>query len=143
VPMYVFARGEVSPAFTIGRLPLLDVGTSIFFVLGSYWYLFQSKLDRTKLLTIGLIFGLILAGLNGSSYLAFLLPFVYLVAIGGLALMLQQWFTVFPRNPLARGIGVGVMSLLIAVIGFYHLQSYFVAWPNTPATKQHFQPGDY
>jgi hypothetical protein len=102
---------------------------------GVYWYFFLRRLDRTKLLLGGLVGGAILSALSIDA-LPILLPFIYLLAGAGMTLLLQQWFTVFPRNPLARNIGVGLIAVLLAFVGYYHMHRYFVAWPHTPETKQ-------
>jgi hypothetical protein len=54
------------------------------------------------------------------------------------ALLLQQWFTVFPRNPLARLIGVLMVSLLVVLSAYYNTRHYFVAWPKNSQTEQVF-----
>lgn len=136
VPMQLIIRTEANAAIHLGTLPLLDIATTIFAGLGVYWYFFQRSLDRVKLIVAGLVVSALLIALNGNEMLSLLIPFVYVVAAAGITLMLQQWFTVFPRNPLARGLGVSLVIVVVGLISFYHLQRYFVAWPNTPETKQ-------
>lgn len=65
---------------------------------------------------------------------AILLPFIYLLASIGIGRMLGNWFIVFPRNPVARNIGLGLIIGMIALVGYYHITRYFVAWPNSPET---------
>ena len=64
---------------------------------------------------------------------------MFLIAAGGVALMLQQWFTVFPYNPFARTVGLVLLLFALGTTSFYSLNQYFVAWPHTPETKQTFQ----
>lgn len=136
VPLHIFIQSEADPIRHVGRLPLLDVATTIFTALGVYWYVFRRRLDRAKLLLVSLILGSILVAIGGHQYMALILPFIYLIAAAGLTLMLQRWFTVFPRNPLARSIGVGLIAAVVLLASYYHLRRYFIVWPNTPATKQ-------
>jgi hypothetical protein len=138
VPLSVLIRSDPNPVMTLGRLPFLDIGTTILGVLGAYWYVTQRKLDRTKLIAGGLVLGTVLVGLMGIMTSTIVMPFVYLLAAGGITFLLQQWFTVFPRNPLARGVGIGLVVAVVLASSFYNTQRYFVAWPNTPATKQAF-----
>ncbi len=138
VPIHIIVRSDANPVLTIGRLPYLDIATTALAALGGYWYTQNRKLDRTKFVFGGLAISTLIVGISGGKSIALVLPFVYLLAAAGITLLLQQWFTVFPRNPLARGLGIGMVSVVIMVTGFYHLQRYFVAWPNTPATKQTF-----
>ena len=135
IPLQIFARSDYDPATHVGRLPYLDIATTTFIALGFYRYFFQRKLDRTKLLVAGLAGGAILGALNLQA-VSVLLPFLYLLAAAGITLLLQQWFTIFPRNPLARNTGVMILVGVLAMTSFYHLQRYFVAWPNTPETRQ-------
>lgn len=135
IPVQLFARSELDPSTHVGRLPYLDIATTVFVALGAYRYFFRRRLDRTKLLAAGLIVGSLLAALNFQAA-TILLPFIYIIAAAGITLLLQQWFTVFPRNPLARNIGVGLVVLVVALTGVYHLRRYFIAWPNTPETRQ-------
>lgn len=138
VPLTVFIRSEGNPVISLGHLPLLDIVTSGLIFLGAYWYFFQRKLDRSKLILAALLFTSVLIALNTTFFSTLLQPFLYLLAAAGITLLLQQWFTVFPRNPLARGVGIVLVVIMLALTGFYHLQHYFIAWPNAPETKQAF-----
>lgn len=135
IPAYLFARGPLQPVFNVARLPLLDIFTTILAVLGAYSYYHQRKLSRTGLLVILSAFACVMIALNGPLWLPLLMPVVYILVAMGIAILLQQWFTVFPRNPLARGIGIVILCLSLATVSVYHVSRYFVAWPNTTATK--------
>lgn len=142
IPAYMFARGPLEPAFNVARLPVLDIFTTMLGVLGAYSYYHQRRLSRTGLLVILSAFACLMITLNGPLWLPLLLPVVYILVAMGVAVMLQQWFTVFPRNPLARGIGIFLLCAALATISVYHLTRYFVVWPNNPVTKQTFNLSD-
>lgn len=108
-------------------------------IIGVYAYAFRYKLDRTKLLAGIFIVGSLLVALGGGVTISFLMPFVYIVVAGGVALMLQQWSTVFPRNPVAKTLATTLMSIVVALVAFYHINHYFIAWPNAPETHSAFQ----
>jgi hypothetical protein len=135
IPAYLVARGPFQPGFNLGRLPILDVFTTVLTFLGAYSYYHQRRLSRTGLLVVLTLFACVMIALNGPLWLPLLMPVVYILAVMGIAILLQQWFTVFPRNPLARSIGIGVMCLALATVSVYHLTRYFVAWPNNSETK--------
>ncbi len=139
IPSQLFWRGPADPARWLGRLPLLDWFQVAMLVMGLYAYRFKLRLDRTWFLIYVLVIGSALIALKGPVSIALLLPFIYLLMVGGIALMLQQWFTVFPRNPFARPFGVAILSLALLMSCTYQLSHYFVAWPNTPETKAAFQ----
>lgn len=135
IPEMLLLKGPNNPALWLGRLPLLDVFSATMVVLGAYAYFFRRRLDRTKLLGGTLLISVFLITIGGVAKIDLLLMPLYLLAIAGITLMLQRWFTVFPRNPVARALGTLLITLAVVATSYYHLSHYFIAWPNTPATK--------
>lgn len=138
IPTELFIASSGNPLYNIGRVPLLDAFTAALVVLGGFAYWHYKTLDRSKFMLAATITGILLIALNGPVRLSWLIPIIYLLAAEGIAFLLQQWFTVFPRNPVARWIGFVVLGLAVSITAFYHIQNYFVAWPNTPETRQAF-----
>ncbi len=138
LPVFVTAQGPLDPTYNLGRLPLLDVFTTTLMVLGVYAYYFKLKLQRTQLFIVMTILASVIIALNGPVFLPLLMPIVFIVAGSGLTLLLQQWFTVFPRNPIARSVGVLTIALVIGITGVYHTRRYFVAWAGNPETRNEF-----
>jgi hypothetical protein len=136
IPLMLFLRGPSDSAMWLGRLPLLDLFSAAFLILGVYTYSLRLNLDRSRFLFAGSILGAILFSLDGPVTIAIILPFIYIFIAGGLAFMLNQWFAVFPRNPFARNIGGSLLTIAVLMSIFYHINHYFIAWPNTPETKQ-------
>lgn len=138
IPIFLTAQGPFIPMFNLGRLPLLDVFSVVMVILGTYWYYFRTKLLRTKVLLV--VFGVsaLLISIGGLSFIPLLLPIVFILIAAGLSLLLQQWSTVFPRNPLARIVGATLISGLIVIVCGYHVQRYFVAWSGSQATHRLF-----
>lgn len=132
----LFWKGS-DPTLNVGALPLLDIFTIAMAVIGTWVYIRDYKLDRSRWILSYLGVALLLAILGGVS-VSILLPVVYLLVAEGLAFMIITWLTVFPRNPVARGIGLGVVAAAIGIVASYHLISYFVAWPHTEATQASF-----
>ncbi len=140
IPVYVFIRGPLEPTFNVARLPIMDMFSSVLLLLGGYSYVTKIKEQKyTKIILTVLIFSSGFIALNGPLLLPLLLPVIYLFVAIGVALLLQQWFTVFPKNPLARSLGVILLCLALATISFYHCKRYFIVWPNSPATKTVFR----
>lgn len=138
IPMELFVRGPENSEIWLARLPILDLFTATLLLLGMYSIFFQLKLDRTKLLIGSLFGGSILIGFGGLVGLTVLLPFIYLIVAAGISMLLKQWFTVFPRNPFARSLGVSLLISALCLCLFYQGSRYFIAWPNAPETKQVF-----
>lgn len=138
IPVQLLYRANANPVVWLGTLPLLDIFASAMLLLGIYTHYFLRRLDRARMLVGSVIICSILFGF-GQVNLIILMPFVYMLITTGLALLLRQWFTVFPRNPLARVVGTSLLSLAVLLAAFYHINQYFIAWPNAPSTKQVFQ----
>lgn len=138
IPVQLLLRGPSDPTFWLPRLPLLDIFSAVMLLLGAYSLRYYIRLIRAQLiLAITVIMGIgVVAG--GLVTMIALLPIVYLLVAAGIAFMLTQWFTIFPRNPIARGLGTTLMSILVILVSFYHINHYFIAWPNAPATKDTF-----
>lgn len=138
VPVHLFAFTAGQPEWQLGRLPLLDIFGSVMFMLGVYYYYTHRSLDRAKLLAIFFSISALLIALDGPVSIAILLPAAYVMITGGMAQLLGQWLAVFPRNPLAKSIGIILITIAVGASCVYNLRSYFIAWPNSPETKAVF-----
>jgi hypothetical protein len=139
IPLLLFFRAPPLDATTwVGRLPILDVFDSAMFALGVYAYARHWRLDRAGLLFGILLLGILLVTAGGPVSISILIPFVYLVVAGGITYMVYEWFSIFPLNPFARSVGVGLMFLAIVASSSFQLSRYFIAWPHSSATKAAF-----
>jgi hypothetical protein len=136
ISMIVF-RAQPFPELHLGGLPMLDIFSAAMFALGIYYFAARIKSRRSITLFASLGLLLILVPLAPIYQLnaTILMSFVYIFVISGVVEILNQWFSYFPRNPWARNFGVAMVVIAIGFASFYHLQRYFVAWPNTPETK--------
>lgn len=137
-PYHVFIRAPFNPETWLGRLPYVNVAMGLLFGLGCYVLYKSITLDRIRALLGILVIGAALAALGGEVSLVIVLPLICLAIAAGIALLLQQWFTVFPRNPIARGIGVALVIALVGISAFYNLFQYFEAWPKNHDTQDVF-----
>jgi membrane-bound ClpP family serine protease len=135
LPVELVARGPVTPERWLGQTPILDIFTTTMVLLGLYLYFYKRALDRVKLIGICILFGFVMVSLNGVSWITLILPFICMLSTAGIGLMLQQWFTVFPRNPLAKVVGLAFLTLTISMASYYQVSRYFVAWAEAPETK--------
>src|SRR5581483_2245887 len=127
VPLALFVRAPLNPAHWVGHVPVLDVFAAAMFILGLYSFYYRLQLDRAKLLTgLGILVTLLIT-LGGGISLTMLLPATYVVVTAGINLMLQQWLTVFPRNPLARGLGTLLVVLAVITTCINQLDRYYPA----------------
>ena len=127
----IMYQGPYRPELWLGRLPILDLFVFAMFLAGVFFYARHWRASRTWLLASYLVLGIILASLNPIAMSVFV-PVLYIVAVGGIAYVLHFWLKVFPRNPLARWFGIGLVTLVVALSCTYNLVQYFVAWPHNP-----------
>lgn len=137
IPMQLFFRGPTDPARWLGQLPILDAFSTVMLILGIYSLRYHLNKPRFKLLAGTTLILTILIILGGIPLTA-LVPILYLLSAAGIAFMLQQWFTVFPRNPIARTLATGLVSMSVVSVMFYTSNQYFVAWPHSPQTVHVF-----
>lgn len=133
-----FVRAPLDPLLRAGQLPLLDIFTTLMVIAGGLFYASHLRARRTLLL---ISLSLLSAGLlstGGSVSLVILVPLLYIIALAGIAYLLHTWMRVFPRNTLARRLGIGVMAAVIALSCVYSLRAYFVAWPYNSTTFKTF-----
>jgi hypothetical protein len=134
----VFAYNNQGPLYVPGHLPLLDASTAGLALIGIYRFVTHFRLGRTKLISLIGVFGTFLIATGGPVSLVLLLPFIYLLAVEGMKWLLDLWLTVFPRNPFARGFGVGIIIILVLATSIYHLNRYYLAWGHAPETRAVF-----
>ncbi len=136
----LFVISPANPVYWLGRQPILDVFAGILFVLGILSLARNIRLDRVWMLAgiFALVFGWI--GLTTNvMYLIVLMPFIYLIIGFGIKELLEEWLGVFPRNPIARTLGMSLVIAAVVLSVNFQLQRYFVAWPNNRDTKAAFQ----
>lgn len=138
VPLHLLISGPSNSLLWLGSAPVLDIFAGILALLGAYNYYLQRTLDRSRMFVAIIAVGTALIALGGLTSLTLIMPFIYLLVASGITLLLQQWFTVFPRNPLAKWAAVTMVSAAVGLTIFYQLSSYFIAWPQAPTTKQTF-----
>lgn len=139
VPVHLFIRGPQYPDVWLVQTPILDIFTLAACIIGIYFYATRWKAGRSKLLAGFALIGTVLVGLGGPVGLSLLVPLLYVAAATGIAYLLREWMRVFPNNPLARSLGLGLVALAVVLSCAYNLRAYFVAWPHTQATKTTFQ----
>ena len=133
--LFLFAGNN--PVFHLGHLPYIDIASTALFLLGLY-RLRYSKAQKMMKWSGIIIAGWVVGAGFGAINIAIFLPLIYIVMGGGISFLLVQWFTVFPKNPIARSAGVALVSALVVLISAYHLDRYFIAWPLSPATRAVF-----
>jgi len=138
VPLAFFVRSPVNPEQWLGNLAVLDIFSIIMFGLGAYIFCKYFKLARVRLVAGLAIVGSIVIAVTGTVPLTALVPFAFMVITAGADYVLEVWLHVFPRNPLARWLGMSLFGLVIALACTYNIRSYFVAWPQTTATRNVF-----
>lgn len=108
---------------------------SVMLILGIYAYRAGYYPTREKLAFGATVLALIAIIIGNVATIALVIPIIFILIANGISYMLQSWFTVFPRNPVARSIGIILLIIVILMSCYYQLQRYFIAWPNTEPVK--------
>jgi hypothetical protein len=137
IVLAITVHSNGNPLFWVGHAPLLNTVEVIVGLLGAY-YIYREASKRRTFMFGSLAIGLVLVSLGGAVTFACLVPIMYLLMAIGLDRFLGSWQTVFPRNPIARMAGVGILFIMLAFSVLYQIRAYYVAWPNAPATRQVF-----
>lgn len=138
VPLSLVVRALPNPVHNLGRLPYLDIFTICVAILGTYSYMVRFSLVRTKTIIGAALISWFLIAFSNTVSIVLILPLVYLTVAGGVMLLLQQWYTVFPKNPIARRVGMTLLLAVISISIFYNFIRYFTAWANSPVTNVTF-----
>jgi 4-amino-4-deoxy-L-arabinose transferase-like glycosyltransferase len=138
IPLAFFVRSPVNPEQWLGNLAILDIFNVIMFALGAYIFCKYFKLARVRLVLSLAVVGSIVIAITGTVPLTALVPFAFMVVTAGADYILEVWLHIFPRNPLARWLGIGLFSLVVGMACLYNIRAYFVAWPQATATRDVF-----
>lgn len=138
VPLALFFSAPENYETWLGTLPILDAFAAAMLLLGSWLYIKHSRLARAKLFVPVMVIGWGLVALGGAVSMSILVPFVYIIVAVGVGFMIDVWLNVFPRNPVAKTLGFALISAALLVSINFQLRSYFIAWPNTPETREIF-----
>lgn len=137
--VHLFVRGPEYAAVWLGKAPVLDIFTLAMCLIGLYFYAVNRGAVRSRLFGCFLLLGAVLIALGGPVSLSLLVPLMYVVAATGITYLIQEWLQVFPVNPLARWLGLGLVSLAVVLACTYNLRAYFVAWPHNHTTQAVFR----
>lgn len=139
--LYLFVRGPGNPEVWLGHLPLLDIFSTVLSGIGIYFYAlhWRTNLYRLQIFASFIVATMLLMALGNVLFVGVLIPIMYLFAATGIAFLLRQWYAVFPRNPVARNAGLGLLVVAVVVAMTYHLISYFLAWQHNIDTVSLFR----
>ncbi len=128
-------KSNIQPEIALVGAPLLGVISLALVFLGIAAQLQRPRLHTNYYLILSVPLTIILVSIGGPVTYVMLAPLLYLLMAGGLYYLLDQWLQVFPKNMIARFVGVTFISILMLFSVFYQLRSYYVAWPHATPTK--------
>lgn len=138
VPLNLFIHNmNLSRTLSLGHLPLLPAAESIVIAIGLYCYARRLNNFNWRCVSALIVVCWLMVGFGVFSVFS-LLPLLALAMGAGLTYMLKQWYEIFPQNPIARQVGVGLMAIVMLFSSFYAARSYFVAWANDPSTVSQY-----
>lgn len=138
IPLHLLIFGPLYPDIWLGHAPIFDAFTWLCAALGVYFYIRKFRAVRAITIFTFVTICAVLVGTLGLVVYSSLIALGYMIAAAGIAYLTYEWMKVFPRNPLARAVGVTIIATLVCLACIYNLRSYYVAWPHNVDTIQHF-----
>ena len=138
VPRNLLVYADFDAIHWLGHIPILSSFEAIMAILGIIFYLRHVRTNRTRLIITMSAVSWLLIAMIGNTSISLIVPIMYLFAASGIDYLLRQWLGVFPRNPVARSVGVALMMIVIALSSVYQTRSYFVAWRYSSETANAF-----
>ncbi len=137
VPSAFIYRMPVESLINVSRLPVFDLASGFLFLIGLHAYRKNLRLDRVRVMIGSALAGIII-GAFGQVLVAIvmLIPFAFSVIAAGIEYLLDQWNSVFPRNPYAKSFGFIMVTTVILFGSYYQLSRFLVVWPQTPQTRE-------
>lgn len=138
-------RGTGPAEIMLVGAPIVNVIEAGLIVAGLVTLIRAFKLKSNLFITGGIVLFVVLVAFGNTTYLP-LMPFLFLLLASGIFHLLNEWFDVFPLNPVANIIGTTAIIVLVGTSVLYHVRSFYVAWPHSDATHAAFtqaQPAKY
>lgn len=135
---HVFLFGPHNPEMWLGRLPILDFLMLATTLIGIYFYVTHYNDSRSKLILGLFVISILVSASINPNNISLIYPILFCFIATGIALILQRYLKVFPKNPIARGFGIGLILVLVGVSCIFNYRSYFIAWPHNIDTKNTF-----
>ncbi|HZP55470.1 MAG TPA: hypothetical protein VFB03_01730 [Candidatus Saccharimonadales bacterium] len=131
----MFWRTPNHADFNIARLPILNIMELVLIFFGIY-ALASKKRRITYLLVFFMLTSFLFAAINGSLYiLSLALPPIAVFFAAGIRYLYLEWRQVFPINPFAKGLALGLILLVVVSQLLYVGRYSLIAWPHTTDTK--------
>lgn len=127
----------MSPQSGTLMTPFLGLGSIALIVLGA-WQLFTIRYTaRSYTLTAWIILLIPVLLINPQFTSITFVPLLLLLA-SGLSYLLKSWYSLFPRNPYARFVGMVPLTILVGGLVVSGLDRYFDGYRYDPVTATSF-----
>lgn len=127
----------ISPQSGVLMTPVLGLGSIALICIG-IWQLFTIRYTaRSYTLTTWIILLIPILFINPQFTSVSFVPLLLLLA-SGLSYLLRAWYSMFPRNPYARFVGVVPLTILVAGLVYTGLDRYFAGYRHDPVTATSF-----
>jgi hypothetical protein len=128
----LFLNGIPDSNLWLVGTPVLNYLTCLLLVFGLVALFVDKRLKhRFDFLFISLVFAVLALTFVGLPALSLIIPIVYLTAGYGIKFLLDNWYSLFPSNPVARNVGLSLVIFTVILSSGYNIVRYYVAWPKT------------
>ncbi|HEX5797888.1 MAG TPA: hypothetical protein VFX79_00905 [Candidatus Saccharimonadales bacterium] len=128
----LFLNGIPDSNLWLVGTPIFNYLSCLLLVFGLVALFVDKRLKhRFDFLAVSLIFAVLALTFVGLPALSLIIPIVYLTAGYGIKFLLDNWYSIFPSNPVARNLGLSLVVFTVVLSSGYNIVRYYVAWPKT------------
>lgn len=128
----MFISGIADSNLWLVGTPVFNYLTSLLFVIGLIALFVNKRLKhRFNFLAGSLVFAILTVTFVGLPALSLIVPAVYLTVGFGVKFLLDNWYAIFPSNPVARNVGLSLVIFTVVLSSAYDITRYYVTWPKT------------
>lgn len=129
--------GFTTPSTTLLMTPVFGLGSMLIIAFGLYRLIKTLASTQSHVILIWLICLIPIVITNPLFTSVTFLPFVLLLCTG-LDRLLSNWYSIFPRNPYARFVGLIPLAILVGALVFSGLERYSYGYHYDPYTVANF-----
>ena len=128
-PTSLIINGQIAPIIDISALALM--------ILGLLKTIVDRSTARTYMIWIWLLLALPLLLVRPDLVAVITVPLFILLAIG-IETLLREWYSIFPKNPYARGVGLVLIIGLVGVMTLSGIERHTYGYKYNPEAVKSF-----
>ena len=128
----LFLNGLNDSQLWLVSTPAVDFLAAILFLAGLIYLFAEPKLRKHLLFFLtASVFSLLAIGLAGKTAVSLIFAVIFFIIAYGIKFLMKSWLAIFPSNPFAKNVGIGIIIAIVVLSSGYNILRYHVAWPRS------------